>query len=146
MTYIGIDPGKAGALSVIYEDRIVTVPFDEKAYIDALFLVDERDAVCCLEHVSAMPGNGSVSMFSFGANFGWIQGVLSAYRIPFELVRPAKWKKEFSVTSDKNSSIQVCKRLFPDVSLKRTEKCRTDDDNIAESILMAEYARRHFGR
>ena len=59
-------------------------------------------------------------MFHFGENFGFIQGVLRAYKIPFELVRPQKWKKEFSITGDKNSSIQVCKRLFPDVRLFRT--------------------------
>ncbi len=81
-------------------------------------------------------------MFTFGQNFGFIQGVLKAYGIPFELVRPQKWKKEFSVTGDKNSSVAVCKRLFPGVSLLRSDKCRKDDDGMAEALLMAEYARR----
>ena len=84
-------------------------------------------------------------MFNFGTNFGFIQGVLRAYKIPFELVRPQKWKKEFSITADKNSSIQVCKRLFPEVSLLRTEKCKKEDDNVAESVLLAEFARRKLG-
>ena len=69
-----------------------------------------------------MPGQGVVSMFNFGQNYGFIQGVLKAYNIPFELVPPAKWKKEFSVTSDKNTSIEVAKRLFPNVNLKATER------------------------
>lgn len=102
--------------------------------------------VACLEHVSAMPGQGTTSMFTFGQNFGFIQGVLTAYGIPFELVRPQKWKKEFSITGDKNSSIAVCKRLFPNVSLLRTERCRKEDDGMAEALLMAEYARRKLGR
>ena len=89
-----------------------------------------------------MPGQGVVSMFTFGTGWGRIMGVLDALRIPYELVRPQKWKKAFSVTSDKNSSIAVCKRLFPDVSLKRTERCVKDDDGMAEALLMAEYARR----
>jgi crossover junction endodeoxyribonuclease RuvC len=89
-----------------------------------------------------MPKQGVTSTFNFGENFGWIQGVLDAYGVPYELVRPQKWKKEFSVTADKNSSIAVCKRLFPDVSLKRNERCMKDDDNLAEAILLAEYARR----
>lgn len=146
MTYIGIDPGKAGAIAIIEDDAVITAPFDQDEYVDLLFRVNEKEAVCCLEHVSAMPGQGVTSMFSFGENFGWIQGVLSAYRIPYELVRPQKWKKAFSITGDKNSSIQVCKRLFPQVSLKRTEKCKTDHDGIAEALLMAEYARRYLGR
>lgn len=89
-----------------------------------------------------MPGQGVTSMFSFGLNFGWIQGMLTAYGIPFELVRPQKWKKEYSITGDKNTSIAVCKRLFPDVSLLPTERCRKESDGMAEALLMAEYARR----
>lgn len=48
-----------------------------------------------MEHVGVMPKNGSVSMFHFWENFGWLQGMLEAYEIPYELVRPQKWKKEF---------------------------------------------------
>ena len=91
-----------------------------------------------------MPGQGVVSMFNFGMNFGFIQGVLKAYRIPYELVTPQKWKKEFSCTSDKNTSIEVCKRLFPKVNLKATERCKKDHDGMAEALLIAEYGRRHY--
>ena len=89
-----------------------------------------------------MPKQGVTSTFNFGENFGWIQGVLDSFGVSYELVRPQKWKREFSVTADKNSSIAVCKRLFPNVSLKRTERCTKDDDGLAEALLMAEYARR----
>lgn len=142
MTYIGIDPGKGGALCVISEDGTVAVTYDRDAYIELLSGVDGTNAVCCLEKVGAMPGQGVTSMFSFGENFGFIQGVLEAYHIPYELVRPQKWKKEFSITADKNTAIDVCKRLLPSLCLKRTDKCRKDDDGIAEAALMAVYARR----
>lgn len=145
MTYIGIDPGKKGSLALLEDGRVSIFPFDEDTYINVLGKVDPHAAVCCLEHVGAMPGQGVTSMFNFGTNFGFIQGVLRAYKIPFELVRPQKWKKEFSITGDKNSSIQVCKRLFPEVSLLRTEKCKKEDDNVAESVLLAEFARRKLG-
>ena len=81
-------------------------------------------------------------MFSFGQNFGWIQGVLEAFGVSYELVQPQKWKKEYSITADKNTSIEVCKRLFPNVSLLPSERCRKDSDGIGEALLMAEYARR----
>lgn len=145
MTCIGIDPGKSGALAVIDGKSIQVVKFDEGAYIAQLNQYEGLTAVCCLEHVSAMPGQGVTSMFSFGQNFGWIQGVLRAFGIPFELVRPQKWKKEFSITADKNSSVAVCQRLFPDVSLLPTPRCKKPDDNMAEALLMAEYAKRKFG-
>lgn len=141
MNYIGIDAGAKGAVAIIDDHGIVGVTvFDEEKYCDILGAA--KNCICCLEHVGAMPGQGVTSMFSFGENFGFIQGVLKANGIPYELVRPQKWKKEFSITKDKNTSIEVCKRLFPNVSLRRTDKCTTDHDGLAEALLMAEYARR----
>lgn len=143
MTYIGIDPGKTGSMAVIKPDSIEVIPYDPVAYLNVLLdYSDKQPCKCCLEHVSARPGQGVTSMFHFGENFGWVQGMLDSFGISYELVRPQKWKKEFSITGDKNSSIAVCKRLFPDVSLRRTDKCRKDDDNMAEALLLAEYARR----
>ena len=40
----------------------------------------------------------------------------------------------FGVTKDKNTSVAVAQRLFPDVSLLRTEKCRKPDDGFAEAL------------
>ena len=152
MIYIGIDPGKSGALAVIHclkdGTKIKAVPFDEEAYVNELRHVaqytdlfgDEVYAV--VEKVHAMPKQGSVSMFSFGQNFGFIQGALKSFGIPFELVRPDVWKKALDCKSDKTTSIAVCKRLFPKVSLKRTDKCKVDDDGVAEALLLAEYGRR----
>lgn len=145
MTYIGVDPGKKGSLTLLDDGKVSIFPFDEDTYITVLAKVDPHAAACCLEHVGAMPGQGVTSMFHFGENFGFIQGLLRAYKIPFELVRPQKWKKEFSITGDKNSSIAVCKRLFPEVSLLRTARCKKEDDGAAESVLLAEYARRKLG-
>lgn len=146
--YMGIDPGKSGALAVIREDRRIfeVVPFDREAYLEAAQTYFNLDVICCLEHVAAMPGQGVTSMFSFGENFGWLQGVLEARRIGYQLVRPQVWKKEFSLNSSKQLSSEACRRIFPDAGnwLRRTPKSRKDDDGIAEALLMAEYARRHF--
>lgn len=145
MIYIGIDPGLSGALAMISEGREAkVVSWDPEAYRDALASVSAANeyAVACLEKVSAMPGQGVTGMFNFGKNYGHIIGLLEANGISYELVRPQKWKKEFGITGDKNRSIAVCKRLFPGVSLRRTDRCRKDDDGMAEALLMAEYARR----
>ena len=89
-----------------------------------------------------MPGQGVNSMFNFGMNYGFIRGLLEANEIPYQVVRPQDWKKEFGVTKDKNTSIEVCKRLFPQVSLLATERSRKENDGLAEAILMACYAKR----
>ena len=143
MTYIGIDPGKDGALAVLCEGGLASVvPFYPDAYKADLRGLN-GPAMAVLEHVGAMPGQGVTSMFSFGENFGYLKGLLEAFEIPYELVRPQRWKKEFGI-SGKNQSVEVCKRLFPGVSLRRTERCKKDHDGMAEALLMAEFARRHY--
>lgn len=143
MIYIGIDPGKDGAIALIHEKGISVYPFSQDGLIDIMTELDVTKCKCVLEHVHAMPGNGATSMFNFGMNFGFIQGVLQSFEMSYELVPPQKWKKEFSVTSDKNTSIAVAKRLFPKVDLRKTERCKKDHDGMAEALLMAEYARRN---
>lgn len=149
MLAIGIDPGKSGALAVIYIDedgvpfRTKVIPFEEMAYRDTLAAcVDDSCVVCCVEKVGAMPGQGVVSMFNFGRNYGWIEGLLQANKIPYQLVPPQTWKKEFSLSSDKQASIDVCKRLFPNINLLATPRSRKESDGMAEALLLAEYARR----
>ena len=145
MIYIGIDPGKNGGIAVINPDKVWTHVYTEEDLLLILgYYAEDKQAICYLEHVHAMPKQGVSSTFNFGMNFGFIQGVLRAYNIPYELVTPQKWKKEFSCTSDKNTSISVCKRLFPGVNLRRTEKCTKDHDGMAEALLIAEYGRRHY--
>lgn len=127
------------------KQEVIIYPFDRDVYRDVLcnrIVSSGRGVRCCLEKVGAMPGQGVTSMFHFGENYGYIQGLLESNSIPYELVTPQKWKKEFEVTSDKNTSIEVCRRLFPNVNLKRTERCRKDDDGFAEATLLAEYCRR----
>jgi crossover junction endodeoxyribonuclease RuvC len=149
--YCGIDPGRDGALAILgYRDVPILIPFSETEYPCQLRRLDptlphkpfEGNPFCVVEHVNAMPGQGVTSCFSFGQNFGFILGLLAAFRIPYELVRPQKWKKEFSCTSDKNTSIAVAQRLFPGVDLRRTPKCSKPHDGICEALLMAEYAKR----
>ena len=142
-TYIGIDPGKSGALALLTEDgQCTVVPFQESAYTAILKEASGPSSVCCLEKVGAMPGQGVVSMFNFGHNLGYIEGLLQAFDIPYQLVPPQTWKKEFCVTSDKNTSIEVCRKLFPHVCLLPTARSRKPSDGMAEAMLLAEYARR----
>ena len=142
--YVGIDPGKSGALAIIYETGEIEVhPFDVSDYNQTLNFVSlYHQPICCVEKVGAMPGQGVVSMFNFGHNLGLIEGFLKAYDIPYQMVPPQTWKKEFSLSSEKAKSIEVCQKLFPKVSLLATERSRKPNDGMAEALLMAEYARR----
>ena len=147
--FIGIDPGQKGGIAFIDTANGVTLT---RAYSDEALVSFcrqlyeekwmERYIVCCLEKVGAMPGQGVVSMFNFGQSVGYIKGVLEAFAIPYQEVSPQRWKKEFGITSDKSTAVEVCRKLFPDVSLLATERCKKPHDGMAEALLMAEYARR----
>ena len=148
MIWIGIDPGAKGGYAWIWDDTIRAMPWDDEFFVqDMKCLVATKERImAAVEKVGAVHGNGIVSMFNFGKNAGYIEGVLSALGIPYQLVPPAKWKKEFSlIGKDKQASIITCRKLFPELDLKRTERCRTDSDGLAESTLLACYAMRHFG-
>lgn len=150
MIYIGIDPGKNGGYAVLYDNGGISYGVMGDDFVRAMRLVHEpssnQEAIACVEKVGAMPGQGVVSMFNFGKNAGFIEGVLHAFTIPYQLVTPQKWKKEFGLTGDKEKSIEVCKRLFPNVDLRRTDRCKKEHDGMAEALLMAEYARRKWGK
>lgn len=144
--FIGIDPGKSGGIACIDTESSIcyTVPYNDKALID-MCSCESRNSykvMCCLEKVGAMPGQGVVSMFNFGQSVGYIKGVLESFRIPYQEITPQKWKREFGLTSDKAKSAEICRKLFPDISLLATPRCKKPHDGMTEALLMAEYARR----
>lgn len=147
--FIGIDPGKNGGIAHInaINNYTETVAYSNEALIQLctdLFYgtADCQNIVCCLEKVGAMPGQGVVSMFNFGQSVGYIKGVLESFHIPYQEITPQKWKREFGLSSDKTKSAEVCRKLFPDVNLLATPRCKKPHDGMAEALLMAEYARR----
>lgn len=141
MWYLGIDPGQKGAVAVIGEE-IEVYPYSDEILIEIVRMESAIPCKCCLEHVHAMPGQGVTSMFSMGKNAGFIEGVLQSFKIPYQLIPPQRWKKEFGLNSDKQKSIEVCKKLFPQVNLLATERSWKPHDGMAEALLMAEYCRR----
>ena len=152
MIYIGVDPGQRGGYAVISTSEtgqaVFAYPWDDTFFVAEMQALSHtrNGIVAAVEKVGAVHGNGIVSMFNFGKNAGYIEGVLSALGIPYQLVPPNVWKREFSlIGKDKQASITTCRKLFPDLDLKRTERCRTDSDGKAEATLLACYALRHFG-
>lgn len=144
MYYVGIDPGANGGYAIIKDHDIEFYSaFDKQSFIGAMYSLSRSQEAsrCCLEKVHAMPRQGSVSMFNFGQNYGWLKGVLDAFEIPYQEIPPQTWKKEFGLNSNKRKSIEVCWQLFPEANLV-PHNHRTAHDGIAESLLMAEYARR----
>lgn len=84
----------------------------------------------------------------FGWIVGLIEGVISSLGISYTKIAPKTWQKQMHQGIPKNDnkktmSFMACHRIFPTVDLRRTEKCKNEDDNFADSLLMAEYGRRN---
>lgn len=151
--WLGVDPGSEGAIAMIPEEGEIEI---YELNRDNLLMVCRDwqwdECLCCVEDVASSPQMGVKSAFTFGHGSGFIEGVLSAMSMPYSLIKPAKWKTEFGCKLGKQAStkekkardIEVCKRLYPTVSLKRTPRCKTDSDGFADALLLATYAKRKF--
>lgn len=153
MRIIGIDPGVDGAIAyinentVIYLDHMPTMKRGKtgnKRKINAVVLhnilqelrtKDYIDAVF-LEQVSAMPGNGSASMFNMGHSLGIIEGIVLSLHLPLVWVTPQKWKKYFNLNKDKELSRSTAIEMYPKYA---DLLARKKDSDRAEALLIARY-------
>ena len=155
MLVIGIDPGISGSICFFHEGKIIEVVemptmaegkknkkqvngsqiFNEIS--ERIKKIDKKDIRVIIEQVSAMPGQGVTSMFNFGQSFGILKGICSAMQLPMYFVRPAKWKKYFSlINSEKDASRTKAIEIFPYFSSNLSKK---KDSNKADAILIASY-------
>ena len=141
--FIGIDSGAKGAVAMLSEEGGIEIyPMDYRVLKEALKRWSEDDCICCLEKVGAMPKQGVTSMFNFGIAYGRLLQALEDFDIPYQEITPQRWKKEFGLNSEKVKSIETAHKLFPNANLRPTERCRVDNDGMAEALLMACYAKR----
>ena len=76
-------------------------------------------------------------MFNFGQSFGILKGICSAMQLPMYFIRPAKWKKYFSlINSEKDASRTKAIEMFPSFSSQLSKK---KDSNKADAILIASF-------
>lgn len=91
----------------------------------------------------------AVSAHAKGVQFGNIEGMCLMANIPYVVVLPRVWQAVMYVGippgDTKARSLIAAKRLFPSVALRRTDKCTTDSDGMADALLIAEYGRRQQG-
>jgi hypothetical protein len=159
--YIGIDPGKTGAIAVLKfneldRPELLDCPMLGKA-IDSLgivalfehylqwatppriFVAIEKAQVMPLKLVNKQ-SQGSVSMFKYGVAYGIYLGIINSFKIPFMEIHPQTWKKEFGlINQPKEASVVVAKQLFPLIQNKIYLK---KHHGRCEALLIAEFARR----
>ena len=155
MLIIGIDPGISGAICFFEDGKVIEIidmptmaegkknkrQVNGPQIYNEIYLrtnkFEKKEIIVVIEQVSAMPGQGVTSMFNFGQSFGILKGICSAMQLPMFFVRPAKWKKYFSlINSQKDASRTRAIEIFPYFSTQLSKK---KDSNKAEAILIASY-------
>jgi hypothetical protein len=171
--FIGVDPGASGGISRIttgherdpasqHLGRVVTVtitpmPDTPQDIWNSFPKILCHPTFAVLEKVQGYigpqktpkggePGRqpGS-SMFKFGASYGRLQMALTAAGIPFVEVTPQKWQRALGIpprNKAKETKYQFKKRLKEFAQKLFPFACITQD--TADSLLVAEYARRHY--
>jgi len=139
--YIGIDPGKTGAIAVLYDDghhEIYKMP-DTPGEIINIFrdVINPKHAAIVLEIVTASPQMGVVSAFTFGKMKGWLDVCfLQSNARSRTTIRAREWQTALNCLTggNKNISFQRCKEFFPDS--KKFNK------QTADALLLAYYGYR----
>ena len=165
MIFCGIDPGLDGAVcALLYVPKLEDTPTlivtggkkKKRVYnvgqmveiikeLRGLVVSPGGQLLVGLESVHAMPGQGVTSMFSMGHGLGLWEGILSALKVPYQMVTPQAWKKKLmnGMPKEKDASRQVAMRLFPSTIPKLSLK---KNHGRADALLLAEYLRRqHHG-
>jgi len=145
MIYIGIDPGKTGAVCIIRDADDIDIHKMPETPSDLAELIRAeavRPIICAVEKQQAggFAGQkvGAKSMFTFGMGYGIIQGVLAGLSVPFILVPPKTWQKELgALPADKAArKTAVLMRMQSEFPAPKIHKY------AADAVAIARYIRR----
>jgi crossover junction endodeoxyribonuclease RuvC len=154
MRILGIDPGLSGALALVEDGRLVELVDIEAsdsrinaAHLASLVQRWSPDFAVC-EVVTARPGQGVTSMFTFGHGLGTITAVLSTLGIPHLLIRPQAWQSHFGIeasskdkTEHKREIADRAEALYPGAPLYGPKGGLRD--GRSDALLLAHYAHEH---
>jgi len=140
----GIDPGLSGAIAFYFPSHPERVAVEDMPLADgevstpllAEMIVSFQPSLAVIERVSAMPGQGVVSMFNFGRAYGDVRGCIGALAIPIQYVTPGKWKKHYQLGADKEECRGRALQLFPSCAEHFKRK---KDHGRGEAALIAKY-------
>lgn len=148
MKIVGVDPGKRGALALLDTESGATkfadmplVSYGTKQLVSGLGIAqvieDWQPDAGAIERVGARPGQGSVSMFNFGASYWGAKSVIECFCPSLMLVTPQTWKRRLGlIGKDKEAARELAIKLYPEAaSMLRRKK----DEGRAEALLIASY-------
>ena len=146
--YVGIDPGKTGAIGVlgsVWGPLVWDVPmingdynFYEMWKLLGGVILHYSATYLTLEKQQAMPKQGVSSTFATGRGYGAWEALCWITTPDFEIVSPRVWKKKLGLSSDKEESRELAIKLYPSM---QDQLKRKKDHNRAEALLLAHYTK-----
>lgn len=146
--YIGIDPGSKGCVAILYGDGKVffhDLNSDIDTYRHYQYILEDAymPTYVSVEDVHGMPGQSCVANTTFMKLAGYAELMgWSVASAGFMKVAPQTWKKHFGLiskgltkTQRKNLSIELARKLYPDVA----DQLTPSKDGRAEALLIARY-------
>ncbi len=163
MIYVGIDPGRDGAIAalsdggcVVFAERVPMTSGSRPEYLVsdmAQLVVRAGIEAQGLEHVRAgveqvqpFGKAGAASMLKLGRSAGLWEGVLAGMGVRYHVVRPAEWQKDVCrglAGKPKQKAESAAARLWPQwttSNLRRWNKA--EREGIRDALLIAEAVRR----
>jgi hypothetical protein len=159
---VGIDPGVTGAVAILHQEGnsvdahvypmpiISDEPWAKGRLVNTNVLTGIMGGypsctVIGIEHQHAVSKQGLASTFKTAFNYGAV--VAAACWVGTALHWTAKeWQKVHKLTNAKKDKrkqlhIETAQRLYPDVSLMRTPRCKVPCHGMADALLIAEATR-----
>jgi hypothetical protein len=97
-----------------------------------------------LEKAIIIPISGKISVASTHKCMGLFEGILTAMKIPFQIVHAKTWQKiifkDMPKGDTKINSILFCQRKFPNEDFRATKRCKNISDGLTDSTCMAYYS------
>lgn len=123
--FIGIDPGACGGIAFKGDRNIEAFSFERMTERDIMDIIVEKtlnvNAFCYLERSQPLPAKmrGGISSFKLGHSYGFLRGILTGLKIPYDTVTPQVWQKSLGCLTrgNKNVSKAAAQRLFPGVKV-----------------------------
>ena len=140
--YVGIDPGKSGAIASISVSKMKAWKCPDNA-VDMhtllsliMWEMNIDNVQIIMEKVWARPNNASRAAFNYGVNYGQWLGVLASHEITPEFILPNQWMKFYNMK--KGMEYQDRKRWLKAKAQELYPKLKVTLVN-ADAILIAHY-------
>lgn len=146
---LGIDPGKKGAITLLNPDGTLKWCEDISEDEDQTAVIIEDAAsvkgqiFCYIEDTVTPKWQNIKALKTQNVNLGILRGMVRMAEIPYKMVHPKTWQsvifKGLPTAKDKSRSFFVCRNLFPDIKLCRSNRKTPEYDGRADSACIAYY-------